>query len=160
MGLIQKLDPRTWIATKLDTVSTALAPATNEQVAVVPETAKDAEVVSGTFMPDIQITTSTDARQHTERIRKTVESFNEDRQSPLEWLVVKFFTVLAYLLPPFIAWIVGSAIGQVWAGKFDWSNPYSLYSYGIGVHGAMEQESGLGNSGRKSRKGSCTTWEI
>jgi len=51
MGLIQKLSPRAWIATKLDTVSTALSPATNEQVAVIPETAKDAEIVSGQFYP-------------------------------------------------------------------------------------------------------------
>lgn len=133
MGLIQKLNPRTWIASKLDTVSTALAPAANEQVATIPEQGRDAEVVSGTFVPDIQINTGTDAIAHTERIRKTVESFNEDRQTVLEWIVVKFFTVLAYLLPIWIAWIVGQAIGQVWAGKFDWTNPWNVYSYGISV---------------------------
>ena len=133
MGLIQKLDPRTWIATKLDTVSTALSPATSEQVAVMPEQAKDAEVVSGTFIPTIDATGRTSASSHTERIRQQVESFNEDRQTPLEWMVVKFFTVLAYLLPTLIAWIVGNAIGQVWAGKFDWTNPWSDYSYGISI---------------------------
>src|SRR5882762_1606017 len=134
MGLIQKLDPRTWIATKLDTVSTALSPATNEQVAVLPETPKDAEVVAGHFVPDIQIQAGrTSASAHVERIRKTVESFNEDRQTPLEWLVVKFFTILAYTLPTLIAWIVGNAIGQAFSGKFDLSNPYTWYSYGISI---------------------------
>src|SRR5882762_9775518 len=134
MGLIQKLDPRTWIATKLDTVSTALSPATNEQVAVLPETPKDAEVVAGHFVPDIQIQAGrTSASAHVERIRKTVESFNEDRQTPLEWLVVKFFTILAYTLPTLIAWIVGSAIGQTWAGKFNFWDPWSDYNYGLGI---------------------------
>lgn len=135
MGLIQKLDPRAWIATKLDTTSTDVAPVTNEQTAVLPETAKDAEVVSGTFVPDIQINTAkgSDALAHTERIRKTVESFNEDRQTVLEWVVVKFFTVLAYLLPIWIAWIVGQSIGFSWAGKYDGNNPWNVYSYGISV---------------------------
>ena len=135
MGLIQKLDPRTWIATKLDTVSTALAPAANEQVAVIPEQARDAEVVSGTFMPDIQITTTSrnDAHAHTERLRKTVESFNEEKQTILEWLVVKFFTVLAYCLPILVAWSVGNAIGQKFAGSYDPHNPWSVYSYVISI---------------------------
>ena len=128
MGMIQKLDPRTWIATKLDTVSTALAPAANEQVAVIPEQAKDAEIVSGTFIPTINATGGTEAHKHAARLRTTIETFNEDKQSPLEWLVVKFFTALAYLLPPFVAWIVGQAIGDAWGGKFDWSNAWSVYS--------------------------------
>jgi hypothetical protein len=131
--IINKLDPDKSFGATPDN-STALAPAANEQVAVIPEQAKDAEVVSGTFMPDIQITTSrNDALAHTERLRTTVESFNEDKQTLLEWLVVKFFTVLAYLLPILIAWVVGNAIGQVWAGKFDWGNPWSVYSYAISI---------------------------
>jgi len=135
MGWIQKLDPRTWIATKLDSASTALSPATNEQVATIPDQGRDAEIVSGTFVPDIQINTAkgSDALAHTERIRKTVESFNEDRQTFLEWVVVKFFTVLSYLLPIGIAWIVGQSIGFSWAGKYDPSNPWNVYSYGISV---------------------------
>lgn len=118
----------------LYSTSTTVAPATNEQVAVIPETPKDAEVVSGHFVPDIQINAGrTSASIHTERIRKQVESFNEDRQTPLEWLVVKFFTILAYTLPTLIAWIVGSAIGQAFAGKFDFGNPYAVYSYAISI---------------------------
>jgi len=133
MGMIQKLDPRTWIATKLDTVSTALSPAANEQVAVIPETAKDAEIVSGTFVPTINATGNTEAHKHAARLRSTIETFNEDKQTPLEWIVVKFFTVLAYLLPPFVAWIVGQAIGDAWGGKFDWNNAWSVYSHVISI---------------------------
>ena len=119
----------------LYSTSTTVAPAANEQTAVLPETPKDVEVVSGHFVPDIQInaTSRNDALAHTERLRKTVESFNEDKQTLLEWLVVKFFTGLAYLLPILIAWVVGNAIGQVWAGKFDWGNPWSVYSYAISI---------------------------
>jgi len=138
MGILTRM--QNWVDTKVYSMqkpvtSTAMAPAANEQVAVIPEQGRDAEIVSGTFVPDIQIATSgrSDAIAHTERIRKTVESFNEDRQTVLEWIVVKFFTVLAYLLPIWIAWIVGQAIGQVWAGKFDWNNPWNVYSYGISV---------------------------
>src|SRR5882762_1081781 len=132
--IMNKLEPDNLVDPNAKT-STAMAPATNEQIATMPETAKDAEVVSGTFVPDIQINTAkgSDALAHTERIRKTVESFNEDKQTLLEWLVVKFFTVLAYLLPVLIAWVVGSAIGQVWAGKFDWGNAWSVYSYAISI---------------------------
>src|SRR5712671_5861342 len=138
MNITKRLDPRTWFTTRLDTdattTSTAVAPAANEQVAVLPETPKDAEIVSGRFVPDIQINAGrTSASIHTERIRKQVESFNEDRQTPLEWLVVKFFTILAYTLPTLIAWVVGSAIGQVWAGKFDFWNPWSVFSYVISI---------------------------
>src|SRR6266704_6584718 len=98
---------KTWLhnATAAENTSQVLAPATNQQTAVLPDTPRDAEIVSGTFVPDIQINTAkgSDALAHTERIRKTVESFNEEKQTWLEWLVVKFFTVLDYLLPIGIA---------------------------------------------------------
>jgi len=128
---------KTWLhnATAAENTSQVLAPATNQQTAVLPDTPRDAEIVSGTFVPDIQINTTShnDALAHTERLRKTVESFNDDRMVGLEWVIVHFFKALAYLLPPFIAWIVGSAIGQAFAGKFDWNNPYTWYSYGISI---------------------------
>lgn len=130
---------RTYLLSKLDpdaSTSTAMAPASNQQTAVLPETPKDAEIVSGTFVPDQTITINakgSDALAHTERIRKTVESFNDDRMVGLEWVIVHFFKALAYLLPPFIAWIVGCAIGQAFSGKFDFGNPYTWYSYGISI---------------------------
>jgi len=74
-----------------------------------------------------------ESHKHPARLRTTIESFNEDKQTFLEWLVVKFFTVLAYLLPPFVAWVVGTAIGDAWGGKFDWSNAWSVYSHVISI---------------------------
>lgn len=132
----------TWIVNKLDPdnsinsqQSTALSPATNEQVAVIPEQGRDAEVVSGHFVPTIDATGNgqMEAHKHAARLRETIESFDEDKQGKLEWLVVKFFTVLAYLLPPFVAYVVGQAIGQAWAGKFDWNNGWSVFSYVISI---------------------------
>jgi hypothetical protein len=127
----------TWIQQKVysqrtPVASTDLAARSNQQTAVLPETPKDAEVVSGTFIPTIDATGG-EAHRHAARLRRTIESFNEERQSPLEWVVVKFFTALAYLLPPFVAWVVGMAIGDAWAGKFDWNNGYSAYSHVISV---------------------------
>jgi hypothetical protein len=138
MGLIQKLDPRTWIDTlRPEPRGTTLATVQNqmEQVAVIPETAKDAEIVSETFVPTINATGSAqmEAHKHATRLRKTIETFNEEKQTFLEWLVVKFFTVLAYLLPPFVAWIVGTAIGDAWGGQFDWGNAWSVYSHVISI---------------------------
>jgi len=133
MGMTTRIG--NWIQQKVysQQTSTALSPAANQQTAVIPEQGRDAEIVSGTFVPTIDATGRASASAHTERIRQKVESFNEDRQTPLEWVVVKFFTVLAYLLPILIAWVVGSAIGQVWAGKFDWNNPWSVFSYVISI---------------------------
>jgi len=139
MATTKLLDPRTWFTTKLDsdtsTTSTALSPAANEQVATIPEQGRDAEIVSGTFIPTIDATGNTqmEAHKHAARLRQTIETFNEDKQTVLEWVTVKFFTVLAYILPPFVAWIVGQAIGDAWGGKFDWSNAWSVYSHVISV---------------------------
>ncbi len=139
MGVLQKLNPTTWFPTGVyvgpDEKISLAVPAANEQVAVVPEQGKDAEVVSGTFIPTIDATggAQVEAHKHAARLRQTIESFNEDKQTPLEWVVVKFFTVLAYLLPPFVAWIVGQAIGDAWGGKFDWGNAWSVYSHVISI---------------------------
>lgn len=100
---------------------------------ITDERGRDAEIVSGTFVPTVNATGHAEAHKHAARLRQTIETFNEDRQTPLEWIVVKFFTVLAYLLPPFVAWIVGQAIGDAWGGKFDWNNAWSVYSHVISI---------------------------
>ena len=112
MGLTQKLDPRTWFTTNMEqtldpnlSVSAAVSP-NNQTTILAPDQPKDAEVVSGQFIPDQTITIpANDAHKHAARLRETIETFNEDKQTVLEWLVVNFFTVLAYLLPPFVAWV-------------------------------------------------------
>ncbi len=136
------MNPITRITTWMDNVTAqkdtgqAVAPVNNNQTIVLPEseTAKDAEVVSGQFVPDQVIAIpANNAQIHTERLRRTIASFNEDKQTPLKWLVVKFFEVLSYLLPVLIAWIVGMAIGDAWSGKFDWGDSWNVYSHAISL---------------------------
>jgi len=57
-------------------------------------------LLADSFIPDIQINTASRSDALAiPNVPQNVESFNEDKQTLLEWLVVKFFTVLAYLLP-------------------------------------------------------------
>lgn len=131
------LDPRTWFTTPLDTndkpkSDTALAPV-NDNLPITDERGREVEVVSGTFVPDIQIDARNDAQQHAARLRQTIESFNEEKQTPLEWLVVKFFTILAYILPIVVAYVVGVAIGEAWSGPFNIGKPWTIYSHVISV---------------------------
>ncbi len=116
--------------------SQAVAPAQNNQTTVLPETetVKDAEVVSGQFIPDQTIVVpSGKAEVYTEELRKTIASFNEDRVTPMKWLVIKFFEVLSYFAPILVALVVGMAIGNSWAGPFDIHNLWGVYSYVISI---------------------------
>src|SRR5260370_13795101 len=113
-----------------------VVPASNQHKSVFPETetAKDAEVVSGHFVPDQTIViNSPDAQMYTEQLRKTIQSFNEDKMTPMKWLVVKFFEFLSYLGPILVALVVGSAIGDAWSGPFTFRDPWTVYSYVISV---------------------------
>src|SRR2546430_632194 len=140
MQITKKLDPRTWFVAPVNSpqmdpnlsVSTAVS-ANNNQTTVLADTPRDAEIVSGHFVPDIQIDARNDAQRHAARLRTTIESFNEEKQTPLEWIVVKFFTVLAYLLPILVAYVVGVAIGEAWSGPFDITKPFTIYSHVISV---------------------------
>jgi len=119
-----------------------MAPAANQQTAVAPfapnsvitdERGRDAEVVSGTFVPTIDATGRTSASIHTEELRRTIQSFNEDKMTPMKWVVTKFFEFLSYLAPILVAIVVGSAIGFAWSGPFDIHVPWTVYSYVISI---------------------------
>lgn len=116
--------------------SQSVTPTVNQQTTVSPETedVKDAEIVSGQFVPDQAITMSVNnAEVYTERLRKTIANFNEDKMTPMKWFVVKFFEVLSYLAPILVAFVVGMAIGDAWSGPFDIHNPWTIYSYVISI---------------------------
>ncbi len=142
MNTTKLLNPKTWFSTPLDTdeapkASTDLAPS-NDSTAITDSQGKDAEIVTGTFVPTIDATGSRDAllaqaQKHTERLRKQVEAFDEDRQSPAEWMVVKLFTGLAYIMPTVTAWVVGMAIGDAFAGPFRWNDNWSVYGHVISL---------------------------
>ena len=115
-----------------------LAPTTGAQAVPDPATdAQDITIETGRFVPDgspdahnAQLASS--AIAHTERFRAIVESFDEEKQTGLEWLVRHFFTALAYLLPPLVAFVVGDAIGDAFAGPFSLAS-WSLYAHIISV---------------------------
>jgi hypothetical protein len=142
MGL-KSFNPLTMVSNWMDKAtaqpgdtSQAVAPAQNNQTTVLPETetVKDAEVVSGQFIPDQTIVVpSGKAEIYTEQLRKTIASFNEDRVTPMKWIVIKFFEVLSYFAPLLVAFVVGLAIGNAWAGPFDIHNLWGVYSYVISV---------------------------
>jgi hypothetical protein len=119
---------------KDEPTSTAVAPADGTTV-ITDERGREAEIVSGTFVPDIPINASSynNAHKHTEHLRKTIASFNEDKMTPLKWIIVTFFTFLSYTAPILIALVVGMAIGEAWAGPFDIKKPWTVYSYSISV---------------------------
>ena len=123
--------------------SQSVTPVTNSQTAVLPENdnlaitderGREAEVVSGQFIPDQVITVpSNSAEVYTQQLRKTIANFNEDKMTPMKWLVVKFFEFLSYIAPILVALVVGMAIGSAWSGPFDIHNPWTVYSYVISV---------------------------
>ena len=135
MNTTKLLNPKTWFTTNLDEkTETSLTPV-NGNMAITDERGRDAEVVTGTFVPTIDArgSTSSSSIEHTERLRKTIETFTEDKQTPLKWIVVKFFEVMAYLAPILVAWVIGMAIGDAWGGKFNMSDSWSVYSHVISV---------------------------
>jgi hypothetical protein len=147
MGITKLLDPRIHISNWMDKVTTqkdtSLAPTANSQTAVLPESdtlaitderGREAEVVSGHFVPDQVIAIPANkAEMYTEQLRQTIQSFNEDKMTPMKWVVVKFFEFLSYTAPILVAFVVGSAIGSAWAGPFNFGNPWAVYSYVISI---------------------------
>ena len=61
-----------------------------------------------------------EAKKHTDRFRKTVESFDEDKQSPVEWALYKAASLYCYLVPFVLAIPLGLAIGD----KFSAGQPF------------------------------------
>ena len=72
---------------------------------------------------------------HFERYRKLIDSFEEDRESPLEKLVRWLFLLLAYALPLVVAYAMGKEIGDAYGGRFDWNNGWSLGTHTVALAG-------------------------
>lgn len=148
MGLLKTVN--TWFD-KMNTTAADLGapaealphlPATTTQVTpVAPEAGQDDQdapatnIVTGRFVPAGQqagLVVSSGAGVNTEHFRQVIESFDEDKQTALEWIVRKFFGAAAYLLPLIVALVVGIAIGDAFSGahpSFGWT----LYTHVISV---------------------------
>src|SRR5437867_1259639 len=74
------------------------------------------ELVNGEVFEDdmIEVDAALPAYQssHFERYRKLIDSFDEDRETPLEKSVRWLFLVLAYVLPVAVAYAMGKEIGD------------------------------------------------
>ena len=130
--------PNSQPETEQENTSQAIAPA-NNQTTVLPETeqegAPETTIVTGTFVPSgttrSAMTTST--QTHMDHLRQVVESFDEDKQGPLEWAVRQFFTTLSYILPVLVALVVGTSIGDAFSGPFTLASSWSIYSHVISI---------------------------
>src|SRR5260370_1928815 len=72
---------------------------------------------------------------HFERYRRLIDSFDEDRESPLEKLVRWFFLLLAYLLPLLVAYAMGKEIGDAYGGAFNLTDGWSLGTHTVAMAG-------------------------
>src|SRR2546429_8974733 len=86
-------------------------------------------------MIDVQIPTP--ASSHFERYRKLIDSFDEDRESPLEKIVRWFFLLLAYLLPLVVAYAMGKEIGDAYGGAFNLGDGWSLGTHTVAMAGEV-----------------------
>jgi len=89
-------------------------------------TVKAGDPVAGRFVPAGQpssiLTLTTDAQRNTERFRKLVETFDEDKQEPLEWFIRQAVTIFCYIAPFVLAFFVGMAVGDKFAsGQAGWA---------------------------------------
>lgn len=143
MGLLSKINTRMngWLGSGAQPTQAPLPeasslPAPSQDTALAPS--QDAQIAQGVFIDassnspalpaPIAPVNIAEAFSHTKDFRKVVDSFDEDKQTPSEWLIGKLFTALAYLMPVVFAYFVGMAIGDAFAnGPFSFSNGYSEY---------------------------------
>lgn len=90
-------------------------------------------VERGVWIDASRIIDQGNATKRTEEFRRIVQTFDEDRQDKLAWLVGKFFTSLAYLLPLVIGWYAGLALGDTLSGTFTFAVSKNAFSHIISV---------------------------
>lgn len=112
---IKMLNPRTWFTTPLDAdeqeTSTAIAPANQptEVVSSDPETT----IISGTFVPAGSQDLFTESSEQTRRFARVIDTFDEDKQEPIEWMIWKCAAIFCYIAPFALAIPIGLSIGDV-----------------------------------------------
>lgn len=86
------------------------APTTNASPATVDQ---GTTIVTGRFVPSGDASELfLESAQQTERFRRMVEKFDEDRQEPIEWLIRKGASLFCYVAPFALAGPIGLAVGD------------------------------------------------
>ncbi len=98
--------------------------------------AEQSDVVSGTFIDATQpvpVPAISRAAEQTAQFQQVINSFDEDKQAPMERITTALYTVLAYAFPPITAAYVGAAIGDAFSGPFNLGNAWSVYAHLISI---------------------------
>ena len=121
---LDKAEGNSQAGTQGNTTSNAVVPTESDSTAV------DAVPVErGIWIDASQVLDSGNAAKRTEEFRRIVQTFDEDRQDKLAWLVGKFFTCSAYLLPLAIGWYAGQALGDTLQGPLNWHNNTNVFAH-------------------------------
>jgi hypothetical protein len=92
-----------------------------------------APVSSGIWIDASHMMAGGAATAQTEAFRRIVNSFDEDRQDKLAWLVGKVFMMLAYMLPPLLGWYAGAALGDALTGAFSLAHANNVFIHLISI---------------------------
>src|SRR5438045_1565446 len=131
MGMVNNIG--TWLLTRLVGGSVQ---AHDEETAAGP-LSPTAQLVGEEVYEDdmIDVRVPPASSSHFERYRKLIDSFDEDRESPLEKLVRWVFLLLAYLLPLVVAYAMGKEIGDAYGGTFNLADGWSLGTHTVAMAG-------------------------
>jgi len=88
-----------------------------------------------TYEDDMLEDTTPQKNTHFERYRTLIDSFDEDRETPLEKVIRWFLLLLAYALPIIVAYAMGKEIGDAYGGKFDINDGWSLGTHVVAMAG-------------------------
>ena len=131
MGMVNNIG--TWMLTRLVGGG---AQAHDEETAAGP-LSPTAQLVGEEVYEDdmIDVRVPPASSSHFERYRKLIDSFDEDRESPLEKIVRWFFLGLSYLLPLVVAYAMGKEIGDAYGGTFNLVDGWSLGTHTVALAG-------------------------
>lgn len=112
----------------------AAAPVRAPRRPIAPGSASAATVVNGeTYEDDMR--EEPQQNTHFERYRTLIDSFDEDRETPLEKILRWFLLLLAYALPLLVAYAMGKEIGDAYGGVFNPNDGWSLATHVVAQAG-------------------------
>lgn len=93
------------------TTSTSIAPA--NQSTEVESNQPETTIVAGTFVPNGTDELFTESSEQTRQFAAVINTFDEDKQEPIEWIIWKCAAIFCYTAPFALAIPIGLSIGDV-----------------------------------------------